>query len=261
MPRLTLTQVFLTTAATLTLVATGGVVARAALDDSARVRTREISSAQTSSIEPLLPYVYLSAQPGAPLSITRVQHDDVHVFARVTVRNVSERPITEAIFLIAVDRRGSLRPNGADAGDQTAGRIAKFYLREVALAPGATTELQARFLTADDVVEMKRELGDRPQATLGVQRVSFGDGTSWEMIPASNALTTLEYFHIAPASLPRGMVNVTAGAPDALCRDDLGHVYSAGAVVPIRGESPAMARCVKGWVDYQRPGATGPARK
>jgi hypothetical protein len=174
------------------------------------------------------------------------------------------RPITEAIFLIAVDRRGSLRPTGAPDTNQTAGRVARSYPRDVVLAPGATTELETRFLAADEVEELKRDPGDRPQATLGVQRVSFADGTSWEMTPASDALTTLEYFHIPPASLARAMVAPTTptGALEALCRDDRGLACSPGAVVPIRDEAPAMARCVNGiWVDYQRPGVVGPAAK
>lgn len=256
MPRLTPVQGLLTFTAAAVLVSSGALVAATALE-GARA-SRSAPAAQRQTAPPLMPYGYLTAQDGAPLQISGVESTDSHVIARVSVRNVSGRAVTDVIFLLVMERPGGLRPPGAPPDGP--GRIAKFYPRAITLAPGETVDFEAGFVDAAEAAAVRDELGDRPQAMLGLQKVTFADGRIWEMTPLQTAQTADEYFHTPPAWVSRGLVAVAVpnGAAAVLCRDDRGLEYSPGAIVPVRGEPGAFARCRNGgWAAVAAP-ATAP---
>lgn len=242
-------------AAIVVIVMSGAVVAVASVG---ALRANDMLSAGQSPASALargrVPVTIVPDQPGSPVRITRAAGDESHVFRLVHVRNASERHVASLTF-VAVVEHSALFSDGQSHADARPAILVATGPVIVDLGPGESREVPLALLRVEDLMRWKQSWGYMSQATLGVVKATFAEGPDWQFLPPAGAMTDDEVFLRPRPHLSRALVgNVNTGSRSGtLCLDDRGLTYSEGAVVAIRGEDGAVARCTSGvWVELAK---------
>ena len=246
MTRMNRVQALALAMAVVATIGSGAVVLAISFEGMRGAGTMPVPLSQTpgGSVVEGVPTGFLMTQHGAPLRVTAASGDGNYCFARVTLRNVSEKAVVSASFAAVVEYPEPSQPSIAIKADRV----------PVVLDPGATTEVRLTLLPVGDVLQWKASRGIRAQAVIGLVEVVFADGDKWAITPPPNAASHQEYFLLPVAEVSRSMI----ASPDqprqsgALCRDDRGLEYSPGAIVRIRGEAGAVV-CRDGAWDERAP--------
>jgi len=247
MKQLTRTQTMGLVAAVVATIVTGVAVLGASLE-AVRVPPRAPGGGPTLQNPPPalgVPTGFAPSQDGSPLTLGGVVGDSEYCFSRVTLRNVSERPVTSATFLAVVEHRDPSVP----------AILVRAHATQLALEPGATAEVAITVLPIRDVLEWKVSRGVRAQAFLGLLEVGFADGDKWAITPPAGATTINEVFFFPGPEVSRALLwsPDQPRRPGADCRDDRGRRYSPGSLVAIRGEKGGVAKCADGVWEEQKP--------
>jgi hypothetical protein len=215
--------------------------ARGATSASGDVTASQNGKGQTGSTVPI---GFITKQDGAPLSIRQATGGGEYCFTQVSVGNVSEQRVASATFVAVVEHLDRVTP----------AIVVRTEPIPVALDPGMSAQVTIALLPIRDVLEWKTSRGVRAQAVLGLLEVGFADGDKWSIVPPADATSENEVFLRPRPEVSRALIALQDGTPrpSAACRDDRGFEYSRGALVPIRGEENAIARCVDGvWIEQK----------
>ncbi len=250
MPVMNRAQAFGLTLAVVFTIASGAYVLGASADQM-RLQAHlgahaNLPQSPSAGAGPAVPTGLVTGQLGSPVVLSQATGDSDFAFTNVKLRNISDRRVIAVTFLAVVEHGSGRSPAILTSSQPVPG----------VLEPGQNGELAFALLPIRDILEWKRTRGVRAQAVLGVAKVDYAVGDAWEIHPPVNATNADEVFY-----LPQGMVisrarlsePQAAGRTDGTCRDDLGRSYSRGALVSIRGERGATARCTDGmWLEQKR---------
>jgi hypothetical protein len=180
------------------------------------------------------------AQDGSPLGLRGyLANAGSFYYETATVENISGRDVSEVTFgVVVIDRED---------------RRTRVLLRSdpipVSLASGETETVAIHLLPVNQL-ETFLQMFAKPQAMLGVLRVSWTDGTQWTADLPPDADDFANTGKAAEVSAWQIHSDIPSGAPDAVCYDDDGAAYSAGAIVGVQGDRGRFARCVNGgWME------------
>ena len=189
---------------------------------------------------PEFPLSVAFAQDGSPLGLRGyVAHAGTFFYETATVENISGRTVSDVIFGVVV----------IDQENRKTSVLLRSEAILVSLAPGETKTVAVNLLPVKQL-ETFLQMFRKPQATLGVLRVSWTDGTVWRSDLPSDGDDFAKTGKRAEVSASLIHPDIPSGAPDALCYDDNGAAYSAGAVVVVKEHRDRLARCVNGeWTE------------
>ena len=160
-------------------------------------------------------------------------------YETATVENLSGHAVSDVTFgVIVIDQEN---------------RKTRVLLRSdsipVSLASGQTKTVTVNLLPVKQL-EAFLQMFQKPQAMLGVLRVSWTDGTAWRSDLSPDADDFANTGKRSEVSAWQIHSDIPSGAPDAQCYDDNGAVYSAGALVVVKEHRDRLARCVNGgWIE------------
>jgi beta-lactamase regulating signal transducer with metallopeptidase domain len=239
MPRLNRPRSLAVAAAVVAVVVTGPAVFVSAREAAgAASRRPEVAS---------LPFGYVAHQPGAPVRVVSYEPAADGLAGRVRLRNVSERRVERVTVILVIE----LLPLRSAPAVLASSELI------VSLEPGAagTFEFSAmqtmEFERPEQLAPLMGREG-RLQLFLSVRQATFGDGREWILTPNKTGRTANEVLHLPVSWVSRDLVGVPAhtAVDEHSCRDDRGHEYSHGALVPILDEPGRHARCDGGaWAD------------
>lgn len=202
-----------------------------------------IGTPQTATTD--FPFNIANAQDGSPLGLRGyTANAGTYYYESATVENTSDRRVSAITFGVIVNDREDRQP--------------RLLLRSVAvpvsLLPGQTESVMVNLFPADRL-DAFLHMFKKPQAMLGVLRVSWVDGTSWEANLSLDADDFANTGKVAEVSQQQLQARTPSGAPDALCYDDDRAAYSRGALVRVKEQPDRFARCVNGaWVPHSGDG-------
>lgn len=235
-------------------IASGGILLAASFEQMASrqispgpfpIQTAGVAAPQPGQVTSsrTVSFGFAEVQPGAPVNLIAVTANENYAFARVRLRNVSERQLAAMTFLAVVERRPDSGPAILTPSDAI----------PVTLAPGESGEFDISLLRFRDALDWQRTLSAGRLAFLGVFRVLFADGDAWMVRPPAGAVTADDVFHLGGPSLRRDSLADPSrpGTPAKFCLDDRGLKYSEGALVKLKGEE-TRARCTSGnWIEQK----------
>jgi len=235
-------------------IAAGAIVAAASLEQVASVNASPRPSLRQQAVQSAsqpgqvaaprgVSFGFAESQPGSPVKLISVTSNLEYAFTRVRFRNVSEHQLAAVTFLAVVERR----PGAGPAILTPSASI------PVTLAPGEIGEVETEFLRIGELLDWQRTRDAGRLAFLGVVRVSFADGETWEIKPPADATTEVDVFHLGTSIVTRASLSNPAlpGTSAKYCLDERGMKFSEGAMVKVRGEA-AIARCSAGrWIEQK----------
>jgi hypothetical protein len=180
----------------------------------------------------------LYEQEGSGAFLGNVVRGDDDSLQRVTVRNVSTVTITALRFVVVVERLPFSTPVRLFSSDRIA----------VSIPPGQSAQVSPNVLPGAQLQEVAAASGGRVQLYVGLQAVHFANGADWSITPNPAATNGRDALGMERPWIPRELLNMSPApaAARALCRDQRGRGYSAGALVQLRNEPGRFARCVDG---------------
>ena len=190
-------------------------------------------------IEGPIPMGFIRTQHGASVRLTGMTTSDAASCDVATVENHAN------VAVIGLRFAAFAHAAGPALSFLSVGSVAMSDPVAVDLPPQGRVDVPVRLLSLADLQGGLRT--GSPQVLCAIAEIRYANGASWSSPPAS-------IFGPEHVDVPRTLVGGTLEAGAPICKDDVDRDYSEGAIVPIRHEPGAFARCRDGaWAEYSLP--------